>query len=664
MKRGTILYLIGITGVIWLVWLLYAPAVGYGLIWDDPQWFGRVIGRSPGELIRPNPTFQFYRPGTLLYNRLFIRPDDTVNAPLLHLANLAWHTLNIAVLTTLSRRLGLRRVTAVLVAAVFAVFPFAQQAVAWAATQQPLALLLQNGAWLAFLAARQAPAPRRGAAALSLGLFALALTVQESTVALAVLPMGLVTLLPQRTGGRRGVLPWLYLLPAAAFALVWAQAPRAPGITTLGWRPAVAGYLAQGVLYPLIGRPRGYPAELVVAPQSVVAAAVALTVVLFALAAWHARGRVALVGIAWAGLGMAPALVGLDFGYVSLAPRLLYYVAPGVGLLWVAALAAGPVRIGRIVFRRQRPGVVVVLIILSQSIWLVHNMQTMLAHGVAHMDELLAAVARERDAGVERLLFVNFPDQYRLRRAPFPVGYWGWPLAPVAMALEQFPESVTGYRPQTESVALPWIDEATRAAGPYAVDLRGVIVPPERLFDLAMQVEVVYLTRYRTDGTFALERVGRLVAESAETCAARPGSLARLGSAVCLHAASVSRDADQLHVRAVWSLDGPIAPAEPFQTFFVHLGYPGQPPLSQADGDAWSGLLPVTAWRPGYLIEDERRLANPSAGTSLTLGLYDWVSGARLPATTPDGRALPDGAVPLPLPVSGPAAPAAGQDSR
>ena len=56
------------------VWL-YAPALGFGFIWDDPicPLLGGMAGKPLETLIRPNPDFHFYRPGTLLYHCLFLR---------------------------------------------------------------------------------------------------------------------------------------------------------------------------------------------------------------------------------------------------------------------------------------------------------------------------------------------------------------------------------------------------------------------------------------------------------------------------------------------------------------------------------------------------------------------------------------------------------------
>ncbi|MBP7045505.1 MAG: hypothetical protein KBE23_22330, partial [Chloroflexi bacterium] len=63
---------------------MYAPALKFGLIWDDPEWFGRVVGIGWGELLRPFPDYQFYRPGTMLYNRLFFGADGLLHVYALH----------------------------------------------------------------------------------------------------------------------------------------------------------------------------------------------------------------------------------------------------------------------------------------------------------------------------------------------------------------------------------------------------------------------------------------------------------------------------------------------------------------------------------------------------------------------------------------------------
>jgi hypothetical protein len=249
---------------------LYAPALDFGFIWDDPLWYGRVIDKSLVELVKPAPDFHFYRPGTMLYNRLFLRSDDTFSPTWMHAAQIGWHLLNVVLVYALSRRLGLDPPAAVATAGLAAWHPFSHQAVAWAAPQQPLAAALQNGAWLTYLQACQRRPGRSRAAALSLFLFLLALSVQENTVATAVLPLLLGWVGGQQADRQANWrLALLYPLIAIGFGLLWLLVPRQPEFTSWAFESRVAAYLLQGFIYPLLGRPAGYASRGAMAPSTV-----------------------------------------------------------------------------------------------------------------------------------------------------------------------------------------------------------------------------------------------------------------------------------------------------------------------------------------------------------------------------------------------------------
>jgi hypothetical protein len=80
----------------------------------------------------------------------------------------------------------------------------------------------------------------------------------------------------------------------------------------------------------------------------------------------------------------------------------------------------------------------------------------------------------------------------------------------------------------------------------------------------------------------------------------------------------------------VWSTERPLPPN---QTIFVHLGQPGQPPLAQADGDTWRGLLPLADWPVGQSITEYRTLPYHE-GLALQIGVYDRATGQRLVTDT------------------------------
>lgn len=632
-------------GLFWGILWLYAPALRFGLIWDDPEWFGRVVGRSWIELLRPADDFQFYRPGTMLYNRLFVGADGLLRIYALHWLQIGWHLLNVAALFAIGRKLGFTSWAAYVAALLFGLYPFSQQAVSWAAPQQPLALVLQNGAWLLYLRGRS----QGGLAwALSLLLFGVALTVQEVTAPLAFVPLLFEVILRGQTAVFPTILAsfrhpiqngWLrplsYLVLAFFFLIVWSSAPREAGITRLALEPEVAAYLGQGFIFPFLWF---LPHNL--GDYGFWLASAALVVVsLWGLAIWRGRGWLATAGLLWALLGLSPALFGLPFSYVQYAPRLLYYAAPGVAWLWVCALWPTAVTLRSSL--ASAISLALLLLIAVGSARQVAAWQRLYAVGTDHLQELVWEIGGSNG----RYLFLNFPDRYAPKEAPYPLGYWGVTLAPVVVALGDFPALQAGGAPQTLSAALPWIDTDAREHGPYLVDMRGVITPPDELYDLAAAVGTIYLTRYTADGRFSLQRAGAL-----HPGAAGPCTLARFSDDICLHAVHVSQDDvdGRWRLRLFWSTE---AELEPHLTIFAHLGQVGQPPLDQQDGDVWRGALPMRYWLPGDLIDDQRAITDPGAPGefSLQIGVYNRLTGERLTATDGAGRPLPDNAYSRPL---------------
>ena len=618
--------------------VFYRPALHYGFIWDDPVWYSHAVGKAWWQTFLPAADFQFYRPLSTWYVWLFLRPDGTFAIELLHALQIGWHLLNIALAFAVSRRLGLGRWAAAAAALLFAVYPFLYQAVAWAAPNQPMAGLFQTFAWLTYLAAHPPSSrPRVGRrllSTISLVSFLLALTVQESSVAVAFVPLLYEFLLRQQVTGWSSFLAvlkaprargWLfalaYVLVGGFYGLLWLQVPRQAGITQLALEPKTGLYLLQGIIYPVVGRPTGYAADFAMPDGWFLTVTAVTLLILFLLAAWHKRARLWLLALGWIGLSLAPAFVGLEYDYVYLASRLFYAPALGVALLWVTAL--WPSRANW----PEKAGILALLLIAGQSVWLLTGFARDFGGGTAHLAQAIDQMA----AGNGRALFINFPDRYQRKRPPYPYGYWGLTLAPVVVDLADFVPIVAGGAAESLSVSMPWLDADARAAGPYQVDMRGVIVQPDELVQLAVGRDAVYLSRYGEDGRFDLQLAGSLPPDVAgEDC------LAVFAEMICLHELDVMETENGLEVSLAWSTERPLPPN---LTIFVHLGTPGQPPLSQADGDTWRGLLPLPDWPPGGLIVERRTLPRPLAAGDLTLqiGLYNREDGQRLPLSGGDG---------------------------
>ena len=643
---------------------LYAHTLDFGFMWDDPIWFGRVAGKSIRTLISPRPDYQFYRPVTMLYNRLFLRPDDTFTAPMLHAAQIGWHLLNVTLVYALSRRLGIAGFAALVIAGLVAWYPFSYQAVAWAAPQQPMVAALQNGAWLTYTEARRRRAGHSLATGVSIFFFLVALFAQESTVALAILPLLIEWVSGRRTADKNTEktnwwLPLVYPLLAGGFGFLWLTVPREASYTALTFDGSVALYFLQGLIFPLLGRPAGYDSSTVVTP-GVLLVLTGLTLCGLLVASRRAeRGYQALFGLAWALLGVAPSVVGLRYSYVHLASRLLYYSSPGVALLWGCALLPGSktqeTRFCRFAHEKnlvssrrlwRTGGAVLLTLIALQSCLLLAGFRQVYAVGVAHLAELIQI----NQAEGAHLLFVNFPDRYALKRPPYPLGYWGVTLAPVSVDLGAFPTITTGKRLHTISRRMPPVDFEARDAGPYQIDMRGTITPPDELYQLARQVDAVYLSRYFPNGDFALQWAGDVTPDpSATSC-----QLAKFGQTLCLQETQIDLQPGQLSLILTWLS---LSTAQPHDTIFAHVGTSYQPPIAQADDDAWLGALPLLFWQPGDAVREQRIIPLPKGAEldqcEIRIGVYNRVTGERSPATTPQGEPLPDDVLTLPLKAHG-----------
>jgi hypothetical protein len=94
-----------------------------------------------------------------------------------------------------------------------------------------------------------------------------------------------------------------------------------------------------------------------------------------------------------------------------------------------------------------------------------------------------------------------------------------------------------------------------------------------------------------------------------------------------------------------WDTAGPI-PAD--LTAFIHVQDLEGVVVAQADGPPLEGDWPTSLWRPGFPVRDPRSITFPSPGDyRLRVGLYDPLTGIRLPAFRRDGSRWPDDAVEL-----------------
>ena len=618
-------------GLLLLTAALYAPALRFGFIWDDPVWFGRVVGKSLGELIAPLPEYHFYRPGTLLINRLFMRTGGVFDALPMHAFQIAVHLLNVALVARLCRALRLGRMLARGTALLFALYPLAHQAVVWAAPQQSwVTCFMLLTAWLYLKARRRSSARWLLAALVAYGA---AIAVQESAVQL--LPWLFFIEWRERGSWRR---LWrspalLFFLPVTlAYLLFWIQAPKYEGVTTLALEPEVLWYLLQGLVFPLVGRVCGFPAAVqpYIRPLMVAGFAGLLALLLLRRRWWHL-----CLGLSWYGLQLLSTYVGLDYAYVSLSPRMFYLSAFGAALLWAAALL--PDGNSRSRFGR-RVGFVALALVALQGVALLLNFQTMYMHGTTLQASLLEILAQEGPS--RSVLVVNYPDRYTPRRSPYPLGYWGVTLAPVRVALSDFARLSTGVAPATESWSVLALGPEAQQLGPYHVDMRGGPVAESTTYERAQHTDATYVTHYHADGAMTLHYAGTIDIPQGEA----PEWMAQFGATARLLEAEPLWDGVTLHLRLRWQALGSGVSTD---SIFVHLALPDALPVAQADGEPGLGFFPLWSWQAGDIISEER-VFTPVSDTippgfyNVNIGIYNWEAQSRAETWLPDGTRLPD----------------------
>jgi hypothetical protein len=227
------------------------------------------------------------------------------------------------------------------------------------------------------------------------------------------------------------------------------------------------------------------------------------------------------------------------------------------------------------------------------------------------------------------------PDQITPYYREYPVGFFRAILMPVSVDLGQYVELHIGVRPATRSLSVPAL--AGLDDYPHQVDMRGEAVGQIELSAAIRAADAVFFTEYSSTGAVRVVEAGSVNAQATDSYFATFGDRARLVDV------QIREDSDEMLIALTWQCLGRF---EPDETIFVHgLDERGQLAL-QADGDPLRGMFPLTECRPGEHIRDVRFLPSASRErVTITTGMYNRLTGERLPAFDADGTPVPDSAV-------------------
>jgi hypothetical protein len=138
--------------------------------------------------------------------------------------------------------------------------------------------------------------------------------------------------------------------------------------------------------------------------------------------------------------------------------------------------------------------------------------------------------------------------------------------------------------------------------------------------------------------------VGQVWVESPSPIKPPPGPSIHFGKSI--HLLGLKYDHVSQTVTLYWQTDAHITQD---YSIFLHLLDASGTMIGQIDGTPYQNLYPTPAWRTGQVIQDSRSIGEAVEDidqiSQLAVGVYDPLSGKRLPAVDEEGNALPNNAL-------------------
>ncbi|HSM57573.1 MAG TPA: hypothetical protein VK879_15580 [Candidatus Sulfomarinibacteraceae bacterium] len=639
-----------------LVLAVYGRALALPFFSDDFVHIGYMDAHTFAELWQTIEGLGYYRPLTFTIWKAMYPLTDSHSAPLQHGLNLLLHFGNGLLVAWLAGRLWpdggteaddaqrarawLRRF---LSAALFLLFPFSYQAVPWiGALPHLLVTFLSLLALAGYMLGWRG---RRGWLALSFCCALLALPTHENAFILPALLAAYELSRPRRNAFSRiarRVLLWA--IPAVAWLPFYFSVSSTAGAhLSPSSRQVLQNtlYALQGASYPVtwLGGflvPRTGQNPFLVAALLGLPVLIAATLYLWRAVSAQRRLRT-LFPLAWVILAALPTILFLDAQYVLAGPRLLMLASAGIAWFWAAVVAHLLIPIRHTPRRRWlRPAVTLFWLglVLVHSIsflrWRMHE------HGLIGeaIDQAVVWAEGANRAG-RTAVFVNFPNWIAPSHTAYPLGTEGVVAFPRDTLPPLLATAHTGRDAQVRLLRYADI----RSDLPYHFQPAGTGTDWPAF---AAEHAVLVLTDYGPEHV-------RLVPAGGFLATPPPGppqaAFAAPIAAINLLSAEATREGDTVSVRLVWQV---LEEPQVEVTVFVHAVDEAGQLVGQVDAYPVGGTYPFTAFEPGQIVEDIRRLEGVREASSLRLGVYRRDDGERLPGRQ-NGSPLPDDAVHLPL---------------
>jgi hypothetical protein len=630
-RRG---WLIALCALILTV-LVYAPVFDMSFYAEDPLDVGQIRYVDALHILTTNTSNLYYRPLAWLLMKSAERPDTTFDPRPFHVAHVLTHALNVGLICVLAWQLTGDGVLAILAAALLAFYPYSYDAVARTTPLQPFIITLLLLTLLLYLRGRVRG--QRRWLWLSLVPLIIGFPTLENALLFGFIVVAFEALLFIRKMVPRPIaFPLLHIGASVPFILIWLSIPKSGSALSALFDGRVGNLFIQTALWPI-----GVALEPIM-PQPNALIVLGLGVIFIGGLYWHSRKLSDLIlPLSFWIVSTLPVWLVRNYKYVEISPRVFYIAIPGLALMW-AGLVAIKLRRARLTPMWRIESIVIVALIAFQNLVGLLQIQTLYRQGSQLMDQMIDAA--QQAGSNSNLLFVDFPDRFTLQQQPWPFGWWGMLLAPVSMDLNGYADLTRGVKPNTRSISLPTLSASERDIWPYDMNPRGATPTDTQLAEDIAWADGIYRTHFQADGSLRLDRVGAINHATLQS-----NTLARFGDAIILNKIETNTPNGKLQVTFWWQC---LKPLQSEDTVFVHL-YLGNDLIDQSDGDSLGGLLPIGEWHAGDVIEDVRTFNHSSIvliDYRVGIGFYNRSTDARLSAIDPNGSALPDNTLFVPIP--------------
>jgi len=683
---------------------LYAPSVRLMPLHDDAHIIARIHAVSLLDIFKPESSGGVeYRPAGTMFWILTRDLFGWFVPGLLHFWNVLFHVLNVALVAALVKRLmvyfrdrpdqgNLTRPP--LIAALFALFPLSYQAVIAGGIYHPAMLLFGLAAVHAYLHFRQQHT-LIGLAVCMLTLAAACLSHEAGFMfgPLIALVEVVIALSPRisanaclhrrpqhdrpRTGveiiGRvqplAGALAFISLLYPVGYRLLvntmWTPARGMLTSDTSGVLDKLLYYtqgLAWWVIAPL--RPLFGSFELNTPSRvALILGTVGLIALGLGLARRGGQLRLALFGLVWWLITLAPLVAALPLNYVTDTPRLMYVPSVGLAFFWGAALTPAIARSRRFVLNRA-PLVIAGIMLAWSTTYISARLEevTRLTPAFKLIGTHLEDSPPDLKVALVNPPFLLVPVQpsFLFGREGFslwepnpgygPVGNW---LAATtgnyrtASAVRHI-ASLTDRNPYTDEPDKSFT--LGRGDGRFKYGVFAPAVDDPMLRQTMLASDLTFRFDYDAPG-LRLRRVARVQPITARAGVqpmatfAPTGAAIRAGALVELISGSTARCDGHVRVTLAWHNRG--GPFEPTAVFVHGIDAQGQQ-LFAADKDLLDGVLPINALPRDLLVTETREIADPTSSAQVQqvrVGLYSLSDATRFAATRAEGGVWAGGEV-------------------